>query len=48
MDSDLLVGIGNRSPEWRWLKDKEEKSPRKWNKKRSKDRSEDLTHSTPG
>ena len=25
----LLGRIGNRSPEWEWLKDKEGKSPRK-------------------
>ena len=34
--------IGERSPKWRWLKDKEGKSPRKQNKRRSEDRSEDL------
>ena len=31
-----------RSPEWQWLKDKEEKSPQKQNKARSEDLSEDL------
>ena len=34
--------IGKRSPKWRWLKDKEGKSPRIQNKRRSEDRSEDL------
>ena len=37
-----VVRIGKRSPEWWWLKDKEGKSLRKYNKGRSKDRSEDL------
>ena len=34
--------IGKRSPEGRWLKDKEGESPGKQNKGRSKDRSENL------
>ena len=37
-----VVRIGKRSPEWRWLKDKEEKSLRKQNKGKSEDHSEDL------
>ena len=37
-----VVRIGNRSPEWWWLKDKEGKSPRKQNKGKSEDQSEDL------
>ena len=37
-----VVRIGKWSPEWRWLKDKEGKSPQKQNKGRSKDWSQDL------
>ena len=37
-----VVRIGNRSPEWWWLTDKEGKSPRKQNKGKSEDQSEDL------
>ena len=37
-----VVRIGNRSPKWRWLKDKEGKSPRKQNKASSEDWNEDL------
>ena len=32
-----VVRIGKRSPKWRWLKDKEGKSPRKQNRGRSKE-----------
>ena len=37
-----VVRIGNRSPEWWWLKDKEGKSPQKQNKGKSEDQSKDL------
>ena len=37
-----VVRIGERSPEWRWLKGKEGKSPQEQNKGRSEDQSEDL------
>ena len=37
-----VVRIGNRSPKWPWLQDKEGKSPRKQNKGRSEDLREDL------
>lgn len=38
----LVVRIGKKSPEWRWIKDKDGKSPQKQNKGRSEDQSEDL------
>ena len=38
----LVLRIGKRSPESRWLKDKEGKSLQKKNKGRSQDWSEDL------
>ena len=49
-----VVRIGNRSPKWRWLKDKEGKSLGKQNKGRSKGglrtrvRTSGRTNSTPG
>ena len=32
-----VVRIGNRNPEWWWLKGKERKSLKKWNKRKSED-----------
>ena len=45
-----VVRIGNRSPEWWWLKDKEGKSPQKQNKglPRTRVRTSGTTNSTPG
>ena len=42
--------IGKRSPKWRWLQDKEGKSPGKLNKRRSEDgvRTSGKTNNTPG
>ena len=49
-----VVKIGNRSPKWQWLKDKEGKGPQKQNKGGSKEglrtgrRTSGRTNSTPG